>query len=150
MRANFLDISKAFERVWHEGLLFKLERIGISGNLLSLLKSFLSNRFERVLLNGHYSSWISVLPKVPQGSILGLLLFLMYINDLPDNLQSTAKLFVDDTSLFSTVYDPNISGSQLESDPKKIYIGFTNGKRPSILTYPNKHKKLCFLERLLK
>ena len=150
MRANFLDISKAFERVWHEGLLFKLERIGISGNLLSLLKSFLSNRFERVLLNGHYSSWISVLPKVPQGSILGLLLFLMYINDLPDNLQSTAKLFIDDTSLFSTVYDPNISGSQLESDPKKIYIGFTNGKRTSILTYPNKHKKLCFLERLLK
>ena len=46
MRANFLDISKAFDKVWHEGLLFKLERIGISGNLLSLLKSFLSNRFQ--------------------------------------------------------------------------------------------------------
>ena len=56
MRANFLDISKAFNKVWHEGLLFKLERIGISENLLSLLKSFLSNRFQRVELNGQCSS----------------------------------------------------------------------------------------------
>ena len=52
MRANFLDILKAFDKVWHEGLLFKLERIGISGNLLSLLKRFLNNRFQRVVLNG--------------------------------------------------------------------------------------------------
>ena len=120
MRANFLDISKAFDKVWHEGLLFKLERIGISGNLLSLLKSFLSNRFQRVVLNGQCSSWSSVLAGVPQGSILGPLLFLIYINDLPENLQSTVKLFADDTSLFSTVYEPNISASQLESDLKKI------------------------------
>ena len=56
MRANFLDISKAFNKVWHEGLLFKLERIGVSGNLLSLLKSFLSNRSQRVELNGQCSS----------------------------------------------------------------------------------------------
>ena len=52
VRANFLDISKAFDKVWHEGLLFKLEHIGISGNLLNLLKSFLNNRFQRILLNG--------------------------------------------------------------------------------------------------
>ena len=58
-RANFLDISKAFHKAWHEGLLFKLERIGISGNLLSRLKSFLSNRFQRVMLNGQFSSWSS-------------------------------------------------------------------------------------------
>ena len=103
-----------------EGLLFELEHIGISGNLLSLLKSFLSNRFQRVVLNGQCSSWSSVLAGVPQGSILGPLLFLVYINDLPENLQSTVKLFADDTSLFSTVYEPNISASQLESDLKKI------------------------------
>ena len=106
--------------MWHEGLLFKPERIGISRNLLSLLKSFLSNRFQRVVLNGQYSSWSSVLAGVLQGSILGPLLFLIYINDLPENLQSTVKLFADDTSLFSTVYGPNISASQLESDMKKI------------------------------
>ena len=65
MRANFLDISKAFDKVWHEGLLFKLERIGSSENLLSLFKSFLSNRFQRVVLNGQCSSWSSVLVGVP-------------------------------------------------------------------------------------
>ena len=80
MRANFLDISKAFDKVWHEGLLFKLECIGISGNLLSLLKSFLSNRFQQVVLNGQCSSWSSVLAGVSQGSILGALLFLIYIH----------------------------------------------------------------------
>ena len=72
------------------------------------------------MLNGQCSSWSSVLAGVPQGSILGPLLFLIYINDLPENLQSTVKLFADDTSLFSTVYEPNILARQLESDLKKI------------------------------
>ena len=120
VRANFLDISKAFDKVWHEGLLFKLEHIGISGNLLSLLKSFLNNRFQRVVLNGQCSNWSSVLAGVPQGSILGPLLFLIYINDLPEGLESSVKLFADDTSLFSTVYDPNMSADQLDKDLKKI------------------------------
>ena len=83
-------------------LLFDLERIGISENLVSLLESFLSNKFQQVLLNHQCSSWSSVLARVPQGSILGPLLFLIYINDLPDNLQSTATLFADDT-LFSAI-----------------------------------------------
>ena len=96
MRANFLDISNVFDKVWHERLLFKLERIGISANLLSLLNSFLSNRFQRVVLNGQCSSWSSVLAGVLQGSILGPLLFLIYIKDLLENLQSTVKLFADD------------------------------------------------------
>ena len=95
MSANFLDISKAFDKVRHEGLLFKLKHIGISGNLL--LKSFLIDSNDSLVLAG-----------VLHGSILGPLLFLISINDLPDNLQSTVKLFADDTSLFSTVYDPNV------------------------------------------
>ena len=120
MRANFLDISKAFDKVWHEGLIFKLEHIGISGNLLSLLKSFLNNWFQRMVLNGQCSNWSSVLAGVPQGSILGPLLFLIYINDLPEGLQSSVKLFADDTSLFSTAYDPNMSADELDEDLKKI------------------------------
>ena len=119
VRANFLDISKAFDKVWHEGLIFKLQNIGISGNLLSLLKSFLNNRFQRVVLNGQCSNWSSVLPGVPQGSILGPLLFLIYLNDLPEGLESSAKLFADDTSLFSTIYDPNKSADQLDKYLKK-------------------------------
>ena len=120
VRANFLDILKAFDKVWHEWLIFKLEDTGISGNLLNLLKSFLNNRFQKVVLNGQCSSWSSVLAGVPQGSILGPFLFLIYINDLPEGLQSSVKLFADDTSLFSTAYDPNMSADELDEDLKKI------------------------------
>ena len=119
VRASFLYISKAFDRVSHEGLLVKLERIEILEILVSLLRSFLGNRFQQVVLNCQCSSWSSVLAGVPQGSILAPLLSPIYINDLPDNLQTTAKLFAGDKSLFSTMYDPNISASQLDSDMKK-------------------------------
>ena len=78
--------------VWHDGLLYKLESFGISGNLLKLFHSYLNNRQQRVVFNGQYSKWAPILAGVPQGSILGPLLFLIYINDLPENLKSSAKL----------------------------------------------------------
>ena len=99
-RVYFLDISKAFDKVWHHGLHYKPRQNGISGELLSSLSDFLDNRTQRVILNGQYSSWAKVEAGVPQGSILGPLLFLIYINDLSDNLASNPKLFADDTSLF--------------------------------------------------
>ena len=102
VREYFLDISKVFDKVWHEGLWYKLESIGISGNLI-LFCNFLNNRYQRVVINGQHSNWAPILAGVPQGSILGPQLFLIYINDLPHNLNSVFKLFADDTSLFSTV-----------------------------------------------
>ena len=104
-RAVFLDISKAFDRDLHEGLLFKLKSYGIQDPLLSLIKSFLSDRLQRVVLNGQHSTWKEVLAGVPQDSILGPLFFLVFINDLPDGLQSNVKIFADDTSLFSVRVD---------------------------------------------
>ena len=89
----FLDISKAFDKVWHEGLIFKLQSYGISGCLLSLLKDFLSDRLQRVVINGQSSTWESILAGAPQGSILGPLLFLIYINDLPLNLESSQNFY---------------------------------------------------------
>ena len=120
VRAVFLDISKAFEQVWHEGLLYKLKSMGISGELYNLLENYLSGRFQRVILNGQTSSWRPVLAGVPQGSILDPLLFLIYINDLPNELKSNAKLFADDKSLYTIVKDKNESANILNNDLQLI------------------------------
>ena len=117
VRSVFLDISKAFDKVWHEGLLYKLRSMGISGDLYKLLENYLSGRYYHLdILNGQTSSWRPVLAGVPQGSILGPLLFLIYINDLPNELKSNAKLFADDTPLFTIVKDENESAKILNND----------------------------------
>ena len=118
VRSLFLDISKAFNKVWHTGMICKFKSMIISGELYNLLENYLSNRFQRVLLNGKASSWRPVLNGAPQGSILGPLLFLIYINDLPNKLKSNGKLFADDTSLFIIVKDKNKSTNILNNDPR--------------------------------
>ena len=120
VKSVFLDISKTFDKVWHEGLLYKLKSMGISGELYNLLENYLSDRFQWVLLNGQASSWRPVLAGVPQGSILGPLLFLIYINDLPNELKSNAKLFADDTSLFTIVKDKTESANIPSNDLSEI------------------------------
>ena len=87
--------------MWHEGIIFKLEENSIFGDLKKFLSDFISNRKQRVILNGQVFNWTSVNAGVPQGSILDLLLILICINDLSNNLLSSVKLFADDTSLFS-------------------------------------------------
>ena len=98
-------MSKAFDKVWHNGLIYKLKQNGVSGDLLRWITDFLDDRKQRVVLNGQYSSWASVKARVSQASILGPLFFLIFINDLSDNLISNPKLFADDTYLFSVVQD---------------------------------------------
>ena len=84
------------------------------------MESFLSERYQRVLINGQSSEWASIKAGVPQGSILSPLLFLIYTNDLSDGIISNVKLFADDTSIFSTIHDSNTSASNLNSDLQKI------------------------------
>ena len=115
-RAIFLDISKAFDKVWHEGIIFKLKCNGISGNLLSFFKNYLHGRYQRVVLNGKLSDWKEINSGVPQGSVLGPLLFLIYINDLTDNIASDMRLFADDSSLYTIVKDVQQSHRQLNKD----------------------------------
>ena len=111
VRAVFLDISKAFDKVWHKDLIFKLKQNGISDKILNIITDFLSFRKQRVVLNGQASPWVSTEAGVPQGSILGPLLFLIFINDLSDDLSTTAKLFADDTFFFSVVQNVSTSAS---------------------------------------
>ena len=120
VRSVFLDISKAFDKVWHDGIIYKLTQNGISGNLLNLLEDFLKERKQRVVLNGQVSTWKNINAGVPQGSILGPLLFLIYINDLTEGLTTNVKLFADDTSLFSVVHDTQTSANDLNKDLKII------------------------------
>ena len=104
------DLSKAFDRVWHEGLIYRMKCIGITGMPLKLLPNFLQNRYQWVLLNGKCSSWVPVFAGVPQGSVLDPLFFLIYINDLTKkDILSTNKLFADDTFIFSVVNDNDVS-----------------------------------------
>ena len=116
VRSVFIDISKAFDKVWHNGLIFKLKQNGISGNLLNLLSNFLRYRKQRVVLNGQSSYWADVTAGVPQGFILSPLLFLIYLNDLADGLSSIAKLFADGISLFSVVPNANTTAKELNND----------------------------------
>ena len=100
-----LDLSKAFDSVPHEGLLTKIHTYGIQGPLLSWLRSSLTNRSQRIVLRGHYSSWISVLSGVPQGTVLGPILFLIYINDISRKITSNTKLFADDLKVYKVLRD---------------------------------------------
>ena len=120
MRGIFLDISEAFDKVWHDGLLFKLKTYGVEGDLLLLLKNYLINRKQRVVLNGQTYEWRKINSGIPQGSVLGLLLLLIYINYLPDGITSICKIFADDRSLFSKVQDINKSANEFNCDLEKV------------------------------
>ena len=147
VRAVFFDVSKAFDRVWHEGLLFKLRTVGISGALLKWFTDYLSNRKQQVVLPGVTSELSTLKAGVPQGSILGPLLFLLYINDIVENINCSIRLFADDTSLYIIVDDPLDTAQLLNSDISKVHTWATNW----LVTFnPSKSESLLFSRKLYR
>ena len=113
VKSVFLDLFKAFDKVWHDGLIFKLEQNGIEGQIIMLLQSYLSDRKQPVVLNGCTSDTCEIQSGVPRGSVLGSLLFLIFINDHETDIVSHVKNFADDTMLFDGVRDPHSSSETL-------------------------------------
>ena len=147
VRVVFCDISKTFDRVWHAGLLCKLEAVGISGSLLSWFSSYLSNRKQRVTLPGVYSDWKHIKAGVPQGSILGPLLFLLYINDIVSDIGSHIRLFADDTSLYIVVENPDDAAELLNADLRKI----TTWAEQWLVTFnPPKTESMLISRKIIK
>ena len=122
VRAVFLDISKAFDKVWHAGLLAKMKNLGVGGTLLNWFESYLKSRQQRVVIEGSSSSWKEVKAGVPQGSVLGPLLFLIYINDIQQNIDSDCFLFADDTMLLEEVFSPQSAARSLNKDLNSISL----------------------------
>ena len=133
--AVFCDISKAFDRLWHKGLIEKLKSYGINGKLLKWLKDYISERKQQVLLNNSISSLGTLKAGVPQRSVLDSLLFLLFINDIADHIQSLVRLFADDSSLIFSSTNPlevedrlNLDLQDLDNWAKQWLVDFNPQK----------------------
>ena len=113
--AIYLDLAKAFDKVPHQRLILKLKAHGIDGLVCNWIKAWLTDRQQRVCLDGFYSRWSQVWSDVPQRSVLGLVLFLIFINDLDDELTSDVLKFADDTKIYHPV-NSETEGGSLQQD----------------------------------
>ena len=143
----FCDISKAFDRVWHKGLLFKLGKLGLNGGLLEWFGSYLSNRKQREILNNATSKIGTINAGVPRGSVLDPLLFLVFINDITENIGTYIRLFADDTTLFIDFNDEVEAANNINSDLATIskwaeqwLVSFCPSKTESLLVSLKKRK----------
>ena len=146
-----MDFSKAFDVVAHNRLLQKLKRYGIQNKTHSWISSFLKHRVQRVVVGGEHSTWAEVDSGVPQGTVLGPLLFLAYINDLPNNINSSVRLFADDCVLYREINNEFDNQSlqddldtlvdwqntwQMSFNPKKCHtMRLTHSKKPKLYDY---------------
>jgi hypothetical protein len=137
----FMDIQGAFDKVWHLGLIAKLSQIGIEGETLKLLTSYLANRQQIVVIDGIKSKVQPVAAGVPQGSRLGPLLFLIYINDIVGNLESDIFIFADDTTLSVCAKAPQLATQILNRDMVKIADWANKWK---VIFNPDKSKDIVF------
>ena len=125
----YIDFSKAFDIVPHQRLLKKMENLGIAGNTLQWIKSFLSDRKQRVRVKNEFSSWTSVKSGIPQGSVLGPILFVMFINDMPDIVKSMCLLFADDAKIFRSVHHSS-DYTELQEDLNELTKWSTRWQLP--------------------
>ena len=142
----FLDVSGAFNGVWHNGLLAKLGQIGVEGSFLNLMRSYLTGRKQVVVVDGVKSDTLDVKAGVPQGSRLGPLLFIIYMNDIIYDIESDILIFADDTSLMATGKDPAETAAQLNRDLIKISLW---AKKWKICFNAKKSKDIIFSNRYL-
>ena len=155
LRANqqsdviIMDFAKAFDKVPHNRLIHKLHRYGIGGKVNGWVEDFLKDRQQRVVCEGEMSEWEPVTSGVPQGSVIGPILFLLYINDLPDGLQSQVRLFADDTIVYMAISSKK-QAEILQSDLDKLadwedkwQMKF-HPQKCSVLRITTKHKPLIF------
>ena len=146
----FCDFSKAFDKVWHRGLLHKMNSYGIKGELLAWFESYLTERKQRVIIKEAESSLSGVSAGVPQGSVLGPLLFLIYINDIGENLISLSRLFADDTSLGFSGQDKKEIQSVIEHDLNELkhwsnqWLMSFNPEKTEIMLFSNSESTTNF------
>ena len=145
VRAVFLDFAKAFDKVSHKGLIYKF-KYGVTGNILSWLTNYLTNRSQKVVIKGSSSDWRHIKSGVPQGSVLGPLCFLIYINDITENISSSMFLFADDASIFRPIRDTSAreDSELINEDLKPLKNGLHSGNSNSVY---RKLSLLCFLEK---
>ena len=136
----FCDISKAFDRVWQRGLLLKLGAYSIKGPLLQLICNYLSDRQQAVFVNNSLSNFQAVNAGVPQGSVLGPFLFLLYINDIVENLISLSRLFADDTSMSASSHSNDELKVTLNHDLSELIEW---SKKWKVKFNPNKTELVC-------
>ena len=146
MQGLFLDVSSAFDKVWHNGLLAKLSQVGVEGIFHNILSSYLSDRKQVVVVNGEKSDVLDVKAGVPQGSRLGPLLFIIYMNDISNEIESDILIFANDTSLFAAGSDPAETAEKLNRDLIKISdwaerwkVTF-NAKKSKDIIFSNKYQ----------
>ena len=146
MQGVFLDVSAAFDKAWHPAIIAKLEQVKIGGSFLELFKSYLSNRKQIVTIDGFKSTSKTIMAGVPQGSRLGPLLWILYANDILDDLECEVLLFADDTCMFASGSDPAETTAMLNRDLLKISAWATRWK---VSFNPGKTKQMIFSNKML-
>ena len=146
MQGVFLDVSAAFYKAWHPAIIAKLEHVKVGGSFLELFKSYLSNRQQIVTIDGYKSTSRIIMAGVPQGSRLGPLLWILYANDILDELECEVLLFADDTCMFASGNDPAETSAMLNRDLLRISSWATRWK---VSFNPGKTKQMIFSNKVL-